>query len=250
MRPIAMLLFILLAPPSSPSHPSVRHTISLMESNIAHFNAAVPDFSCEEDIRDMKLKKNGRRKIVVSATTSLWESHSFDKSGDFVEHREFLTYNGKPVRKKQKTWLPLLISNTFSSASDPLGVIAAHSCFNFTVTNSTDGNIRLKFTSKTNPPRSAHCFLQSPEWANGYMIVDSKSGQPIYSFESISNVKYTKNATMLTVMAYQSRPVKIGQGIYILPYRIYDQTNNNIIYQSTFSHFVYAGPAITVLPTK
>jgi hypothetical protein len=168
-------LFPVLAQQTPP--PSLDAVLQRLQSNLVHYDNAVPSFFCDEHVVSSVEPGLRNQNAVTDSVFRLKRVLSPDHTSTFNESREIETVNGKPATS-QHFGGPSVLSGAFEGGLAVVS-LSQRACMRYTLQrvkrNGPPAPYVVRFASDLTPQNSANCLLQ--EKSAGQVTIDPSTMQ-------------------------------------------------------------------------
>lgn len=157
--------------------PTLDDILGRLESNLLHYDNAVPSFFCDEHVVSSVEPGLRSQNTVTDSVFRLKRAVNPDHTSSLAESREVKTANGQPA-KSQDIGGPSVLSGAFEGG---LAIVSLNqrTCMRYTVQrikrNGPPTPYVVRFATDLTPENSTNCLLQ--EKSEGRVFIDPESMQ-------------------------------------------------------------------------
>lgn len=203
--------------------PTLDDILERLESNLLHYDSAVPSFFCDEHVVSSVEPGLRNQNTVTDSVFRLKRVLNADHTSTLDESREVKTVNGKPAAS-QDIGGPSVLSGAFEGG---LAVVSLNqrACMRYTLQrikrNGPPAPYVVRFASNLTPENSANCLLQ--EKSEGRVFIDPGAIQithmelttPHHTIAPESY--YTSQVVGERVISVDYAPVELGGQTFWMP---------------------------------
>jgi hypothetical protein len=155
----------------TPQSPSLEDVLGRLQSNLDHYDNAVPSFFCDEHVVSQVFPSQAHQDAITDSVFRLKRVVNHGTT-TLEESREVKTVNGKPATS-QDIGGPSVLSGAFEGGLAVVS-LSQKACMNYTLErikrNDPKAPYIVRFSSMLTPQNSAGCLLQ--EEGKGRVFID------------------------------------------------------------------------------